>query len=364
MKLVAVESLSPGVCLSKSIYNEQGHILVKKGIALTTTVINRLKILGISYVYIQDDRTQDIDAYSSIPSEARNRAMNTIRDSFLKLKNQPSGRKQISLFEQSLRDITEITDEFVRDLTDNDDVFSLLTDVYVYDNYVFSHSVNVTLYALALGIELGMSQKELEKLGVGGMLHDVGKMFIPNEILNKPGKLTNEEFSIIKKHTTYGFELLREIPSVSIISAYCARQHHERLDGTGYPYGLKEDQIHYFSKVLAIADVYDAVTSHRIYRKAMLPHEALEILYAGAGTHFDREMVEAFRKAITIYPIGLSVTLSDGRKGIVSGQNKGLSDRPIVRVLEENQIKLTEPYHVDLKEQVDIVITASETTIS
>ncbi|MBM7704588.1 HD-GYP domain-containing protein [Metabacillus iocasae] len=363
MKLVAVEFLKPGVFLGKPIYNEQGNVLVNQGIMLTTTIIKRLKLLGISFVYIQDERMKDITFHASVISEVRNRAINTVQDSFLKLKNQPSGRKQISLFEQSVKEITRISDEFVKDLTSDDDVLSLLTDVYVYDNYVFSHSVNVTLYALALGIELRLSQKELEKLGVGGMLHDVGKMFIPNEILNKPGKLTNEEFAMVKKHTTYGFDLLKAMPTVSIISAYCAQQHHERLDGTGYPYGLKGEQIHYFSKILAIADVYDAVTSHRVYRKALLPHEALEILYAGAGTHFDRDMVEAFRKAIIIYPIGLGVTLNDGRKGVVVGQNKGISDRPIVRILEENENELHEPYDLDLKEHMDILVTASETTI-
>ena len=131
------------------------------------------------------------------------------------------------------------------------------------------------------------------------------------------------------------FNYLKNIHTVSLHVAHCAYQHHERLDGSGYPRGLKDNEIHELGKIIAVADVFDAVTSNRVYRSAMLPHEGLEILYAGAGTKFEIPIVEAFRRAVAIYPNGLSVVLNDGRKGVVSGQNIGIGDRPIIRILEE-----------------------------
>ena len=192
---------------------------------------------------------------------------------------------------------------------------------------------------------------------MGAILHDVGKMNIPFEILGKPGKLTEEEFEMVKKHPEYGFQLLKNIHTVSLHVAHCAYQHHERIDGSGYPRGLKGDEIHELGKIIAVADVFDAVTSNRVYRNAMLPHEGLEILYAGAGNQFEVSIVEAFRRAVAIYPMGLTVELNDDRKGVISGQNIGIGDRPIVRIIEEMGNPLQESYEINLKNQPHLIIT-------
>ena len=125
-------------------------------------------------------------------------------------------------------------------------------------------------------------------IGLGSMLHDIGKIAVSKEILLKPGKLTEEEFQVIKTHTTEGFEMLRNSYSVPLLVAHCAFQHHERLDGSGYPRGIKSKDIHDYAKVIAVADVFDAVTSNRVYRSAMLPHEGLEMLYAGMSVYMIR----------------------------------------------------------------------------
>ncbi|TYR78679.1 HD-GYP domain-containing protein [Priestia megaterium] len=362
MKLVSIQSLQPGICLAKAILNEHGQVLINTGIPLTETIINRLIKRGITFVYIDDIRTNDLEVNATIPFELRKKAVDAVKRVFVSLqKNQHI--KQVALFEKSINEVQEVGKELVKQITNNNEILSLLADVYIYDNYVFSHSVNVTLYALALGKEMGLSERNLEKLGSGCILHDVGKMLIPQEVLNKPDKLTKEEFELMKRHTTYGFELLKGTSNVSTLSAYCAYQHHERLDGSGYPLGIGEKEIHSFCKILAIADVYDAVTSNRVYRKAMLPHEGLEILYAGAGSQFDAAMISAFRRAIAVYPVGLGVTLNDARKGIVSKQNDGLSDRPFVRILEENNKPLKETYEVDLKKNPTVMIVDSDLTL-
>lgn len=362
MRLISVNSLQAGVCLAKPVYNEHGSTLINKGISLTARMIERLDSLGISYVYIEDGRIEHIGVSDSISEKLRREAISFVESSFNRIVNE-SKQQQSFLLEKSMKGVVSLVRNFIRELKQNANVLNLLTDIYIYDDYVYSHSVNVTMYALALGMELKLSDNDLETLGIGALLHDVGKVSISPDILDKPGKLTVEEFEEIKKHAEYGFELLRKVPTLSLLVAHCAYQHHERLDGSGYPRGLKGSHIHLFGKILAIADVYDAVTSHRVYRKAMLPHEGLEILYAGAGTLFDKQMVESFRKAVAVYPVGLGVVLSDGRKGVVSRQNQEMSDRPHVTILEHlNGEKLQTPYEIDLMKELHIVITECDTT--
>ena len=165
----------------------------------------------------------------------------------------------------------------------------------------------------------------------------------------------------LKRHTTEGFEMLRNSYSVPLLVAHCAFQHHERLDGSGYPRGIQSKDIHDFAKVIAVADVFDAVTSNRVYRSAMLPHEGLEMLYAGVERQYDTNVVKAFHKAVAIYPVGITVELNDGRKGVVVKQNSSLSDRPVLRILEDNGDHV-QPYEINLEEELSIVITGCDTT--
>jgi putative nucleotidyltransferase with HDIG domain len=363
MRLVSVNSLQAGVCLVKPVYNERGFILINKGIPLTERMIEKLQSLGILYVYIEDGRIGDMEVTNSISEKLRKDAISFVESSFKQIVNESEKMRPL-LLEKSMKSVVGLVGKFIRELKQSDDVLNLLADIYTYDDYLYSHSVNVTLYALALGMELKLSEENLEILGVGALLHDVGKVLVPSDILNKEGKLTVEEFEEIKKHSAYGFELLRKVSTLSLLAAHCAYQHHERLDGSGYPRGLKGGDIHLFGKILAIADVYDAVTSHRVYRRAMLPHQGLEILYGGAGTLFDKKMVESFRKAVAVYPVGLGVVLNDGRRGVVSRQNQGMSDRPFVMILEHsNNEILEEAYEIDLTKELDIVIIECDTMI-
>jgi len=360
MRLIATNLLVPGMQLGKTIYNESGAILLKKKIPLTEAMIKRLQQLGITYVYIEDSRTDDIAPRFKVSEETRKHTIVTIETLFKEIQCQPNLSKIFTLEKEAER-FQQLIQNMLTEMRQNTDLVSLLTDIYVYDDYTFSHSFNVTLYALALGIELKLSNKELIQLGLGAILHDIGKMCVPIEILNKPDKLTEKEYELMKKHTEMGFEILRQSYTIPLLAAHCAYQHHERLDGSGYPRGLKGDEIHYFGRLLAIVDVFDAVTSNRVYRRAMLPHEGLEILYSGAGTKFDKEMVEAFRRAIAVYPVGLFVELNDGRKGVIAKQNDQLSERPIVRILEEGDVQLKEPYEIDLKDHLNIMIINCET---
>lgn len=360
MRYVATNTVKPGTILARAIYNDKGQILLSEGVSLKEGLLKRLLDIGIPFIYIKDANTEDICYKEVVPRELKTQAIKSIEGTFQQVQLDATISSAI-VIEKASQSFTALIRDLHSQIKNNNDLISLLSDVYTYDNYIFTHSFNVTLYSLAIGMELGLNQKELETLGLGAVFHDVGKMKIPTEVLFKPGKLSEEEFQQIKQHPQDGFDILRHVQTIPLIVAHCAFQHHERLNGSGYPRKIKGSDIHYFAKIIAVADVFDAVTSDRVYRGAMLPHNGLEILFAGAGTLFDKEIVQAFRQAVAIYPVGLTVELSDGRKGVVSKQNKHMSDRPVIRILEENGEAVT-PYELDLLEKLSVVITGCDTT--
>ncbi|MYL49027.1 HD domain-containing protein [Halobacillus litoralis] len=352
MRVVATNSLLPGAVLAKTIYNESGQALLQQGVAFTPRIIERLKSFDITYVYIEDGRTSDIIADSPLSEKTRMKAIHSIKQSFSTIHHSVLSEHRYVL-EETGKEMRGVVRSLIRELRNHGEVMSLLSDVCTHDDYIFTHSLNVTMYALALGKELNLTSPRIEELGLGAILHDVGKMNVPREILLKPGRLTGDEFEAIQTHAEAGFEILRQSPNIPLLAAHCAYQHHERMDGSGYPRGIKSDDIHLFGKILAIADVFDAVTSNRVYREAMLPHEGLEILYSGSGSLFDQSMVEAFRRCIAVYPNGLSVQLDDGRDAIVVKQNPNLCDRPVVREINSDG---TRGRDIDLSKELNIMI--------
>lgn len=363
MRLVSTRSVTAGSKLAKPIYNDNGQVLLCRGAELTDRVLDRLHQLGFSFIYIHDERTNDIEVESVVREETKRKAVKTIKVEFQAIAKELKLKKTFNS-EHLSKNFSKVIQAILSDIKQNKNALAILSDMFVYDSYIFTHSLNVTVYTLGLAVELGFNEKQLMDIGMGALLHDVGKMAIPVEVLNKPGRLNDEEFQIIQSHAKAGFDMLRNVPNLSLLSAHCAYQHHERLDGTGYPQGLKEKQIHYYAKMIAIADVFDAVTSNRIYRKPMLPHEGLELLYSGVGKQFDQALVEAFRRTIAVYPAGLKVKLSDGRVAIVVKQNKQLSTHPVVRIIEEHDREISPSYDIDLTEQLNVTIVETETTLA
>lgn len=361
MRLVQTATVLEGTLLGKAIYNDKGKILLNEGVELENKLIKRLVEMGIHYVYIKDKKTEDIRVCDPLSAKLKRRAMDSIEKHFKEIELGTNHLSHALVLEKATKSLTHLVRELLFELKNNQDLLVLLSEVYTYDHYIFTHSLNVTMYSLAIGMKLNLPEKDLEILGMGAILHDVGKMKIPEKILLKPDKLSQAEYEEIKKHAEEGFQILRKIPSISLIVAHCAYQHHERINGTGYPRGIKGNEIHYFGKIIAVADVFDAVTSNRVYRQAMLPHEGLEILYSGSGTLFDKKIIEAFRQAVAVYPIGITVELSDGRRGVVSRQNTGVSDRPIVRIMQEDGLEM-DPYEIDLKFELDVTIVGCDTT--
>lgn len=232
--------------------------------------------------------------------------------------------------------------------------------MYIADGELFHHSVNVTFYVLTLGLYLNLPKDDLLNLGIGTLLHDVGKLRVRREVLQKPGRLTPEEFREIQMHSQYGFEILSALADISATSALIALQHHERMDGSGYPNGLMGDQIHLFSQLTAVVDVYEALTANRVYRQAYLPHEAFGLIMRDRGTRLSTVGVDAFRETISIYPLGMSVRLTNGDLAVVIQASAGNDQQPVVRAIENARGEPIRPYELDLRNSPDIQIETCE----
>jgi putative nucleotidyltransferase with HDIG domain len=214
-----------------------------------------------------------------------------------------------------------------------------LTRIKEADTYTFQHSVSICALLVSFTHSLGMDPATVEEAGLGGLLHDVGKMKIPNEILNKPGKLTNEEFGIMKSHAALSRDLLMGVSGISEMVIQIAGEHHEKMDGGGYPRGIAGDAISQIGRMTAVVDVYDALTSNRVYHKGMEPTEVLKKLLEWSGTHLDGNLVQQFIRVLGIYPVGSLVRLSGGRLAVVVEQGEDLL-RPVVRVVYDTARKL------------------------
>jgi putative nucleotidyltransferase with HDIG domain len=222
------------------------------------------------------------------------------------------------------------------------------------DTYTFQHSVSVATLLVAFGRAVGLGSEAIHEAGMGGMLHDLGKMRVPDHILNKPGKFTDEEFAIMKEHVVLGLEVLTGTPGISRAVMQVAGEHHERFEGSGYPYRLKGLEISQLGRMAAIVDVYDALTSNRIYHKGMEPPEALTKLFEWSDHHFDPVLVQHFIQAIGIYPVGSLVRLESRRLAVVTEQGaKGLL-HPKVRVMYDlARRRPLKPHDLDLGEGGD-----------
>lgn len=217
-----------------------------------------------------------------------------------------------------------------------------LSRIKAADTYTFQHSVSICALLVSFAHAQGMDPATVEEAGLGGLLHDVGKMKIPNEILNKPGKLTEEEFDVMKSHAALSRDLLQGVPGVSSLVIQIAGEHHEKMAGGGYPRGISGDEISQIGRMTAIVDVYDALTSNRVYHKGKEPTEVLKRLLEWSGPHLDGALVQQFIRALGIYPVGSLVRLSGGRLAVVVEQSDDLL-RPTVRAVFDPVRKLLLP---------------------
>ena len=261
----------------------------------------------------------------------------------------------------------ERSEEFVTDVIDsvvrNRDALVGISKLRQYDEYTYTHSINVTILATAFGEHLGLPKAELRLLGLAALFHDLGKANIPEGILNKPARLTSEEFEVMKRHPLESYEILKikkDLPSKVILGVV---EHHEKYNGAGYPRGISGNQISLFARIIAPSDVYDALTSERVYKPGMPPNKALAVMYSMREKDFYPTIVERFIKSIGVYPVGALVRLSSGHHGVVHGSNPDTPLHPSVKVafdqnlrpVTERLVDMADPEQAGLPADVKIV---------
>lgn len=344
MRFVPANFLQEGMVLGKPLGDNLHHVLLNEGHVLTESTIERIIEMGYQGLYIEWSNTpEEIEtAKDVISTELRDSVKKMTRELFL---IEADNQDQILDKQKELQNMIM---DIVEELLKNDSLIINIADLKTYDNYTFEHSVNVAVLAIIFGVYLKMSKQELFYLGFGAITHDLGKRFINIDLLNKKEPLSGEEMQIIKNHAEDGKRLLNELFNAPEAITDCALLHHERYDGKGYPLGLKGDQISLSGRIIAICDVFDALTSNRCYRGAIPQSEAVGYISANRGTHFDGDLVEIFLRYVPVYPVGTVVLLSNGIKGIIISNTINNGSRPIVKVLYDPYLGSVRPYDLDM----------------
>jgi len=269
-----------------------------------------------------------------------------------------------------VKEVQESTDAIVDSIFRNQDALSCMSRLRLKNNYLIEHALNVSILMTIFCKHLAIERSLIEQIALGAFLHDIGKVLIPDHILNKPGKYTVSEFEEMKTHVSLGVKILEDTPDISHIVMSMVKEHHERLNGQGYPYQLKGDAISKYGRMIAIVDSYDAMTADRVYKSSMSPLKAFKNLIKEAPDSYDKELVEQFVQCLGLYPVGTLVKLNSGKLGLISKLNKSKPLQPFVRVfyntrlnqaIAMKEIDLSKPKHND---QIDCCIKPEEFNIN
>lgn len=342
---ISVDAIKVGMTL-QDVFDADGKLLLSSITVTSSDQIDSLKRQGVRFAYTStpstaptaltppsdDDKIrQREDAYYQELSKAKEVHQATLEAARSTLHDVRFGKPvEIDKIELAAEDM-------VSSIMRNPDALVSLSQIKGYDEYTYVHSVNVGILITSLVHSMNYREEQLLEAGVGGLLHDIGKMRVPEHILNKPGKYSSEEFSIMKRHPENGLMILKNSRSISDFSKLVIIEHHERYNGKGYPYGLNENGIHEIGLIAAVSDVYDAMTTDRIYRPAWTPQRTLAMIFQGCDVEYSRRIVELFTKNLGIYPVGSFVRLVSGEMGVVIRVDKGSILTPDVLILFDAQ---------------------------
>lgn len=361
-KSILLSEAKAGMKIANNIMDSNGHLVMKEGTALTNVDIENLENYGIIVVKISEESEIDDIFRENVDTPE---IKETFSDSYhTKIESTEEFKKFDETFNKAVDSIeVEFNDivfkskeikvdslidtvfEVVKSNKTNYSMMEVLSCMRGYDDMTFVHCMNVSLICNIMAKWLGYSNSDTELLTAAGLLHDIGKVRIPANIIKKPGKLTDQEYSIIKCHTVYGYEILKDQPlNMKIKNA--ALQHHERFDGRGYPRSLKADEIDEISKIVAVADVYDAMTAKRVYKDKMSPFDVIEF-FEKYKSEFDPYILLTFLNKTAETYIGSTVQLSNGEYGKVAMINKNDLGRPVV---------ITDSGAIDLSKKNDVKI--------
>jgi HD-GYP domain-containing protein (c-di-GMP phosphodiesterase class II) len=309
------------VKLAKTIYDYDGRILLRSGSLLKEKYRVKLFDIDITEVYIEDGISEGIEVKSVVDQKLKMAGRGLAKKTFSSIKS----KKDIPFYE-----IQDLASEIIDQICTNTEGPLQLDDLRVNWDKSYGHSTNVAVISVSIGSYLGYDELDLMKLGIGGFLHDIGKALLADDIAKKDP--LNERDKCFTAHAKAGYDLLSDIYEVSPLSKYIVLSHHERLDGSGYPHGVKGNKLHQFAKIAAVANVFDIITNSTSAAK-MPNYQAVRYLIAMSNKLFDKAVVDAFVKHLALFPDGTQVKLSNGEKGVVIEQNKNAPARPVIKII-------------------------------
>lgn len=370
MQKITVGDARPDMIVAKDVYNNTGVMLVSSGTELDSAVVEKLLNVGIHEVFVSpvnkaNSEAQSLEsAFAEISKfeklEEKNKPSALFYDPDLKLddviydKTREQAEKYVkktmlkvgNMGRIDLSKISAILDSIIEQLLSKRDMVLTLSKLRSIDDYTYEHSVNVCILSLITGIDMKLDKITLKQLGTGAILHDIGKVGIPEEIIKKPTRLTSDEFEQIKLHTDLGYNILinNNVQEEAALIALC---HHEKYDGTGYNHNLKSDRINLLARITAVSDVYDAMSNDRVYKMGKKPDIVYKEMIDLSNKHFDEDILTNFINHISMYPTGTGIILNTNHKGIVIQQNKFLPQSPVIRIFKESTNE-SPAEHVDI----------------
>lgn len=323
-KYIPIRIVQPGMVIDQAIIDRAGRVLIARRTALEDFHIEGLKKMGVGAIYIREGEEEEESrnpATPQMPPAVRKKyEQEKVKDP-AKVEISESVRKRVAQGIQYLYQDTgsadfttatrSITDDLTKAILDNEAVAVDIGALKVSDEYTFKHSVDVATMSMIVARKYGLESKQVYEIGITGLLHDIGKSMIPNELLNKAAKLTEEEFAIMKQHSVYGYHILKDKEDLSDEVKLGVLQHHEKTDGSGYPMQVTEEKISLFARIISVVDIYDALVTERPYKKPFSPRDAVEMIMSMTG-ELDIQVMRCFMESVILYPVGSYVELSSG----------------------------------------------------
>lgn len=357
MKSARVSESILGNQISEPVFSSQGNLLLKEGVVVDNKVLEKLQGHDVDFVYVVDTLTYGVQERSIIEQQKIVEAVKSVKNVFEDImENERMGIKN-TIPEEHLTLVSSIVEELMFELEKADDLLYAVADLIGSDAYTYKHSVHVSILSIITAKGLNYRRKDIRNIALGALLHDIGKIRVDMNLILKPDKLTYEEQDEVQKHAEYGYELLAAVKELPYSTKQIIRLHHEKLDGSGYPLGLRGIEIPEYVRIITICDMFDAMTTDRVYREKMPVYRALDIMTNEAMYKIDAKIYNILMCNIAIYPVGTGVVLSDGSIGIVTGYRKVNPSRPQVRILTSKaKSKFISMKEINLEESKSLFI--------
>ena len=351
MRLVNIGDVEVGCVIAKPVYDSKLSLLINKGAKLSELLLKKLVQADIRHLYIEDEISKGIELDPMISDEIKLQAF-VIMKKFYESQMVKQDQNVEAIRESSIRELKDIVDDIITEIYSKNEQKYYSTELMGAEMYHYNHAVEVMILSLLIGRKMGLDREKLLKLGMGAILADIGKSRVPQDILNKKGKLEPEEFDEMKRHVDYSYAILKDLVGLSSLSRQIVLLHHEKLDGSGYPNGFTGEQIPLLVRIATVCDIFSAIVADRTYNNRISVDTAIEILRGAAPTKIDQDVFMTLLQVIDIYPPGTLVELGNGQVGIVIQSNPNSPTRPILRIIEQDG----QHHEVDLMQELTLFI--------